>query len=76
MNTGRQFAAAFTLVAAFAGASANEAVVEEIVVVGQRAAVLEVAPPAVSEATLESFAPAIELPALEIGLVDLGADNG
>lgn len=73
MKTGRKFAAAFVLVAVFAGASANEAV-EEIVVVGQRATIgLEIAHPAAPEVTLESFTPAIALPALEP--VDFHADN-
>jgi hypothetical protein len=76
MNTGRKFAAAFVLVAAFAGASANEAVVEEIVVVGHRAPTaletLDIARPVAPEATLESLALTIALP--EIELVDFGAD--
>jgi len=79
MKTGRKFAAAFVLAAAFAGASANEAVVDEIVVVGQRATALgtlEIAQPAAPAVTLESLTPAIALPALEIDLVDFRADNG
>src|SRR5690606_18428860 len=73
MKTGRKFAAAFVLVAAFAGASANEAVVDEIVVVGQRATTaldslesLEIAQPVAPEVSLESFAPAIALPDIEL----------
>lgn len=70
MRTRFKVTAAAVLVAAFSGALAEEAVVEEIVVVGKRAtSVPEVevaAKPAAPEVTLESVAPQIKLPEIEL----------
>jgi hypothetical protein len=77
MKTRFKLTAAAVLFAAFAGASASETVVDEMVVIGQRAtSTLEVGHPAAPQATLESFTPAIALPAIDVALVAFGADNG
>lgn len=76
MKTILKLTAVFALTAAFAGASADEAAVEEIVVVGQRAAsTLDIAHPAAPQVTLEAFAPTIALPALEIDVIGFVAGN-
>jgi hypothetical protein len=75
MKTRFTLTAAAALVAVFAGASADEAVIEEMVVIGQRAT-LDVGHPAAPQVTLEAFTPAISLPAIELELLDFGGEKG
>lgn len=75
MKTRFQLTAAAVLLAAFAGASANETPVTEIVVTAKRAAsTFELATPAAPQVTLDELR--IEAPAVEIGLASFVLDRG
>ncbi|HEX5048495.1 MAG TPA: hypothetical protein VFX89_15380 [Gammaproteobacteria bacterium] len=74
MKTLLKLGAAAALVAVFAGASAGEATIDEIVVVGKRPAEalpqIEVARPAMPEIKLEPLVPVITLPRIEIAMLE------
>lgn len=72
MKTRIKVTAAAALLAAFAGASADEARLDELIVIGKRttsaAPMLEIER-AEPKATLESFVPTIEVPAINSDLM-------